>query len=86
MVKILDKCILSILVYNLFLDIQRNIVYTPQYSHTPVYIGCLHEIEIKISVGRKKERLNTKVISRQRQQWFILEVKKHCRPYREIEH
>ena len=35
--KILNKCILSILVYNLFLDRQRNIVYTPQYFHTPAY-------------------------------------------------
>ena len=37
MVKILNKCILSILVYNLFLDRQRNILYTPQYFNTPVY-------------------------------------------------
>ena len=43
MVKILNECILS-LVYNLSLDRQRNILYTPQYFHTPVY--CLHEIEI----------------------------------------
>jgi len=35
MVKILNKCILSILVYNLVLDRQRNIVYTSQYFHTP---------------------------------------------------
>ena len=37
MVKILNKYILSILVYNLFLDRQHNILYTPQYFHTPVY-------------------------------------------------
>ena len=37
MVKILNKCILSILVYNLFLKRQRNILYTPQYFHTSVY-------------------------------------------------
>ena len=37
MVKIRNKCILSILVYNLFWDRQRNILYTPQYFHTPVY-------------------------------------------------
>ena len=30
LVKIPNKCILSILVYNLFLDRQRNILYTPQ--------------------------------------------------------
>ena len=35
--KILNKCILSILVYNLFLDRRRNILYTPQYFNTPVY-------------------------------------------------
>ena len=35
-VKILNKCILSILVYILFLDRQRNILYTPQYVYTPV--------------------------------------------------
>jgi len=34
-VKILNKCILSILVYILFLDRQRNILYTPQYVYTP---------------------------------------------------
>jgi len=38
MVKILNKCILSILVYNLFLDRKRNIFYTPQYVHTYIYI------------------------------------------------
>jgi len=43
MVKILNKCILSILVYNLFLDKQRNILYTPQYISIHRYIGCLHE-------------------------------------------
>ena len=37
-VKILNKCILSILVYILFLDRQRNSVYTPQCFHTPVYL------------------------------------------------
>jgi len=35
MVKILNKCILSILVYNLQLDILP--VYTMQYGHTLVY-------------------------------------------------
>jgi len=30
MVRILNKCILIILVYNLFLDRQRNSLYTPQ--------------------------------------------------------
>ena len=37
MVKILTKCILSTLVYNLFLDRQRNILYTTQYFHTQLY-------------------------------------------------
>ena len=37
MVKIPNTCILSILVYNLFLDKQRNILYTLQYFHTSVY-------------------------------------------------
>ena len=37
MVNILNKCILSILVYNLFLDRNRNILYTSQYFYTPVY-------------------------------------------------
>jgi len=37
-VKILNKCILSILVYNLFLDSQRNILYI--YIIFP-YIGIL---------------------------------------------
>jgi len=36
-VNILNKCILSILVYNLFLDRQCNILYTSHYFHTPVY-------------------------------------------------
>ena len=36
MVKILNTRILSILVYNLFLDRQGNISYTPQYFHKPV--------------------------------------------------
>jgi len=36
-VKILNKCILSILVYNLCLDKPRNILYTKQYFHTPLY-------------------------------------------------
>jgi len=31
MLKILNKCILSLLVYNLFLDRQRNILHTPKY-------------------------------------------------------
>jgi len=39
MVKILIKCILSILVYNLF---YRQ---TAQYFHTR-YLGCLHENDI----------------------------------------
>ena len=46
MVKILNTCILSILVYNLFLDRQRNI-YLHHNSSIHRYIGCLHEIEIQ---------------------------------------
>ena len=38
MVKILNKCILSILMYSLVLHKQRKIVYTPQYFHTMVYL------------------------------------------------
>jgi len=34
-VKLLNKCILSIFVYNLFLDRHCNMLYTPQYFHTP---------------------------------------------------
>jgi len=47
MVKILNKCTLSISVFILFLDRQRNIFI---YRNIPIhwYIGCLHEIEIQI--------------------------------------
>jgi len=59
MVKILNKCILSISMYNLFLDRERNILYTSQYFHTPVY-WLPYEIEIqlftKCSLGEKKVR------------------------------
>jgi len=41
MLKILNKCILSMLVYNLFLNRQCNI-------SIHQFIGCLHEIEIQI--------------------------------------
>jgi len=62
MVKILNKCILSILVYNLFLDRQRNIIHTFVHRNISIhqYLGCLHEIEIQIFkiygylIGRKK--------------------------------
>ena len=47
MVTILNKCILSILVYNLFLDRQRNIS-IHRYISIHQYIGCLHEIDIQI--------------------------------------
>jgi len=54
MVKILNICTLSILVYNLFLDRQRNISLRRHISiHR--YLGCLHEIEIGL-----KDRLDTK--------------------------
>ena len=36
--KIRIKCILSTLAFNLFLDKQRNSVFTPHYFHTPVYL------------------------------------------------
>ena len=60
MVKILNKCILSILVYNLF---YRQ---TAQYFHTPVYwlsscLQCLHEIHISKKYGfliGRKNRLD----------------------------
>jgi len=39
MVKMLNKCILNILVYNQFLDRQRNL-------SIHQYTGCLHEIDI----------------------------------------
>jgi len=60
-VKILYKCIQSILVYNLFLDRQGNILHTQHYFHTPVNIGCLHEIEIQIfnQSDWAKSRLDT---------------------------
>jgi len=46
MVKIINKCILSILVYKLFLDRHFNIyIHRNMYIHR--YIGCLHEIEIQ---------------------------------------
>ena len=62
MVNILNKCILSILVYNLFLDRQRNILYTPQYFNR--YIGCLHKIEKKEEKrDGPKNRLDTMAFS-----------------------
>jgi len=46
MVKILNKCILRILVYNLFLDRERNIsIHHNIPEHR--YIGYLHEIEFR---------------------------------------
>ena len=39
MVKILNKCILSIVAYNLILDRHCNLLYTPRYFHTPVYLA-----------------------------------------------
>jgi len=56
MVKILNKCIQSILGYNLFLDRQRNILYAPQYFYTR-YIGCFHKIEIQIFKNWAKKTL-----------------------------
>ena len=47
MVKILNNCILSILVYNLFLVRQCNIsIHRNSSIHR--YIGCLREIEIQM--------------------------------------
>ena len=52
MVKTLNKCILSISVCTLFLDIQRN-----TYLHRNISIhqssGCLHKIEIRKSDVRE---------------------------------
>jgi len=59
MIKILNKCILSILVYNLFLDRQHAIFYIHRSISIYRYIGCLHELEIQIFkkygdlIGRK---------------------------------
>ena len=47
MMKILNKCSPSILVYNLFIDIQSNISIHCNIS-IHWYIGCLYEIEIQI--------------------------------------
>jgi len=47
MMKILNKCILSFLVYNLFLDRHRNI-YIHRNLSIHQYIGFFHEIEIQI--------------------------------------
>ena len=62
MVKIINKCILSILVYKLILDRHYNIyIHRNMYIHR--YIGCLHEIEIQFfkqyDLGEK--RLDTKL-------------------------
>ena len=46
-VKILNKCILRILVYNLFLGRQRNIIIHRNMS-IQRYLDCLHEIEIQL--------------------------------------
>ena len=51
MVKILNKCIPSILVYNLF-QTDSAIVYIHRNISIHRYIGCLHETEIpKIGIG-----------------------------------
>ena len=49
MVKILNKCILSISVNNLFLNRQRNISYLTQYFHTPVNWLSLWNIKFNFS-------------------------------------
>jgi len=48
MVKILNKCILRILVYNLFF--RQDSVISAIHLNISIhqYIGCLHEIEIQI--------------------------------------
>ena len=60
MVKILNTCILSILVYNLFWDKQHNILYTMQNFHTRVYWLSSWDRNSKNLIGRK--RLDTKLI------------------------
>jgi len=45
MVNILNKCILSILVYELFLD--SALFYIHRNISIKRYIGCLHEMEIQ---------------------------------------
>ena len=62
MMKTLNKCILSILVYSLFLGRQRNILYAPQSCHTPVYwLSSWNRKSQKYGylIGRKN-RLDTK--------------------------
>ena len=59
MVKTLNKCILSILVYNLYLDRHHNILVHRNISIN-WNIGCLYEIEIQFLkkygylIGQKK--------------------------------
>ena len=49
MVKILNKCILSILVYNLFFrQTAQYFILIQRNNSIHRYIGCLHEIEIQI--------------------------------------
>ena len=67
-VKILYKCRLSILVYNLFLDRQRNILCTPQYFHTQVY--SLSSWNRNSNLIARKNRLDTKNYWR----WYVNRV------------
>ena len=57
MVKILNYCILSILVYNLFLDRQRNILYTAIFPYTGILAVFMKFRKFKkysCLIGRKK--------------------------------
>ena len=60
MVKTLNKCSLSIVVYILFLDTQR-IIYIHRNISIHRYIGCLGEIEIQIHLG-ETNRLDTRIV------------------------
>mgnify|MGYP000215226485 CR=1 FL=1 len=62
MVNILNKCILSILVYNLFLDKKRNISIHHNIS-IHWYIGCLHEIEIQIFKKNIQMKSNARAVT-----------------------
>ena len=68
MMKILNKCSPSILVYNLFIDIQSNISIHCNIS-IHWYIGCLYEIEIQIF--KKKAQLSDWSKTEVRNQWGL---------------
>ena len=61
MLKILNKCILSLLVYNLFLDRQRNILHTPKYfQYIPGILAVLFLLHSNFQKNGRKNRSDTK--------------------------